>query len=278
MPANEFYVALYLSSLIQSGCHFSKIEEVIFSLSWCHKIAGFQDPCSDFLVQSVRLSGKRILSCPVKKKEPITPDILNKLVDKYGNAEASLKDLRLISMCLVGFAGFLRFSEIVNIKYSDISFEDSFMVIFISRSKTDKFNAGSSVVIAATHNKTCPVEMLKRNLVKGNFSHFSNDLYIFSQVCLCKSEKQFRLRAKNVRLSYTRAREILLEALEAVGLDKTLFGVHSLRSGGATAAAAAGVSDRLFKKHGRWKSEKAKDGYVRERVHDLLSVSQHLGI
>jgi hypothetical protein len=39
-----------------------------------------------------------------------------------------------------------------------------------------------------------------------------------------------------------------------------------LRSGGATAAAAAGIDDRLFKKHGRWKSDKAKDGYVKENI------------
>jgi hypothetical protein len=42
----------------------------------------------------------------------------------------------------------------------------------------------------------------------------------------------------------------LLWGLEAVGLEKRKFGLHSLRSGGATAAAAAGIDDRLFKKHG----------------------------
>jgi hypothetical protein len=34
--------------------------------------------------------------------------------------------------------------------------------------------------------------------------------------------------------------------LVAVGLDKRKVGLHSLRSGGATAAAAAGIYDRLF--------------------------------
>jgi hypothetical protein len=36
---------------------------------------------------------------------------------------------------------------------------------------------------------------------------------------------------------------MLLSALEGIGLDKTKFGLHSLRSGGATAAAAAGIDD-----------------------------------
>jgi hypothetical protein len=39
-----------------------------------------------------------------------------------------------------------------------------------------------------------------------------------------------------------------------------------LRSGGSTAATAAGIDDRLFKKHGRWKSDTAKDGYVKENI------------
>ena len=44
--------------------------------------------------------------------------------------------------------------------------------------------------------------------------------------------------------------------------DIPKIGTHSLRSGGASAAANAGVPDRLFKRHGRWLSDSAKDGYV----------------
>ena len=36
------------------------------------------------------------------------------------------------------------------------------------------------------------------------------------------------------------------------------IGTHSLRGGGATATANAGVQDRLFTRHGRWASELAK--------------------
>jgi pyocin large subunit-like protein len=78
--------------------------------------------------------------------------------------------------------------------------------------------------------------------------------------------------------SYTTAREIILSALETLGLNKKYFGLPSLRSGGATAAAAAKVEDRLFKKHGRWRTDKAKDEYVKENISERLSVTQNNGL
>jgi len=54
--------------------------------------------------------------------------------------------------------------------------------------------------------------------------------------------------------------------------------LHSLRSGGATAAANRGIPDRLFKRHGRWSSESAKDGYVKDSIDERLRVSQCLGL
>ena len=60
--------------------------------------------------------------------------------------------------------------------------------------------------------------------------------------------------------------------------DVSKIGLHSLRAGGATAAANNGIPDRLFKRHGRWSSETAKDGYVKDNLDSLLSVSKNLGI
>ena len=104
--------------------------------------------------------------------------------------------------------------------------------------------------------------MLEHYLKLANISENSND-YIFRYICYCKTSDTYKL-GNTGHISYTRAREILLSALDSIGLDKNKFGLHSLRSGGATAAAEAGIEDRLFKKHGRWKSEKAKDGYVKK--------------
>ena len=41
-------------------------------------------------------------------------------------------------------------------------------------------------------------------------------------------------------------RELFLEKLQQLGYDKSQYSLHSLRAGGATQAANAGVPDRLF--------------------------------
>ena len=53
---------------------------------------------------------------------------------------------------------------------------------------------------------------------------------------------------------------------------------HFLRAGGVSAAANAGVPDRVFQRHGRWKSVSAKNGYINDNLETRFSVSQLLGI
>ena len=55
------------------------------------------------------------------------------------------------------------------------------------------------------------------------------------------------LRKKNVPMSYTRARELFLAVITAVGIEREECSLHSLCSGGASAVANAGVNVRLFK-------------------------------
>ena len=84
-------------------------------------------------------------------------------------------------------------------------------------------------------------------------------------------------RLKNVEKPNSYAdtiRDTIMAAMELIGLDRKLFELHSFRRGGATEAAKRDVPDRLFKKHGRWKSDNAKDGYVSEDLETCISVSR----
>ena len=86
-------------------------------------------------------------------------------------------------------------------------------------------------------------------------------------------------RLKQVgQLTYSRVREVVREALRRLGEKPDDYGLHSFRAGGASAAANAGVEDQLFKRNGRWKSENAKDGYIKDSHGSRLSVSLKLGL
>jgi hypothetical protein len=72
--------------------------------------------------------------------------------------------------------------------------------------------------------------------------------------------------------------KIILRSLKEVGEDPSKFGVHFLKSGGATAAANPNIQDRLFKAHSRWKSETAKNSYIKDSTEKGLSVSKNQGL
>lgn len=156
----------------------------------------------------------------------------------------------------------------------DVKFCDGkYVELFIAKSKTDIYRNGNVVVLAKTGHITCPFSLLSRYVQVANID-LSSNLKFFRTLHFFRSKGCYSLRSTGI--SYTRAREVVLDAFSQLGFPSKLFGLHSLRSGGATAAANAGVNDRLFKRHGRWRSDKAKDGYVKDNLDVLLSVSKSL--
>ena len=144
--------------------------------------------------------------------------------------------------------------------------------LLIRKSKTDQYRQGHEIVIAKGSTIACPYNMLKRYLDVAKLST-SEDMFMFRPGF--RSKERCGLISKNKSLSYTRTRETLLSRLREVVTDLNI-GLHSLRAGGATAAANAGVNDRCWKKHGRWKGENSKDGYISDSLERRLSVSKSL--
>ncbi len=190
---------------------------------------------------------------------------------------ASLKDLRIATLCTLGFAGFFRFKELSNVQANHIELLDTHIKIFVPHSKTDVYREGSYVYIARTHSNYCPVALLNRYLTAARIEKDSS-LPIFRP--LTKKKSGYALRKGC--LSYTRCREIFKETLSALGYDASKFGLHSLRSGGITSFVkgfgSEPVPERLLKLHGRWKTDLAKDMYVQESEEKHLSVTKNLGL
>ena len=217
---------------------------------------GVTSPTESELVKNVLEAGKRKLSVPKTKKEPISAELLLKMYDKFFQYE-NVYNQRSICARLIAYAGFLRCSELLNIRCSDVAFQKSLMSIFIKKSKTDIYRDGQWVVIARTNSRLCPVKNLEMFFRWCGFTEGCTD-FIFCN--LSKTKNGHKVRNGDKALTYTRMRELFIEVFRGFVPDISKYGLHSLRAGGATVCANSGISDRLFKKHGRWKSESAKDG------------------
>jgi hypothetical protein len=102
----------------------------------------------------------------------------------------------------------------------------------------------------------------------------ASGLYVFRRIVFSKGVKY--LGASNIPLTYSNVRDIVKSKALQLGLDPQRYSTHSMRSGGSSAAANAGIGDRLFQRHGRWASSASKDGYVRDSLIDRLSVTKAL--
>ena len=272
-PVQDAHFALYLQHLGDTTHSKAAIEEAVNAISWVHKLSGLPPITESPFIEAVRAGLQRMLAKPKKKKEPITADMLRLLVDSMPS-KPSLTEVRLVASSLLAYAAFLRFDELAKLRGCDVRFESDKMSVHIESSKTDQYRKGDTVLVARTGTATCPVAMLERYISMGGID-LTTKLRLFRGIVHTKQGE--RLRASGA-LSYTRMRELFLGKLSELGLDPKQFGLHSLRAGGATAAARAGVPDRLFKRHGRWKSESAKDGYVEDSVAARMAVSKSLDL
>ena len=105
--------------------------------------------------------------------------------------------------------------------------------VFVLRAKNDIYREGSYVYIKRLASQYCPVALLERYISMCNIE-LSSSVALFRPLRLFKTSNSYTLYG--VKLSYTTCREIVKECLKEIGVDHELYGLHSLRSGGATSA------------------------------------------
>lgn len=273
IPVKDVHWALYLQYLADSSQSKSAVEEACNAVSWVHSTAGLTSPMVSPFLKATLEGLQRLLAKPAVKKAPITPTMLDEMV-KDAEESHSLSDLRLVTACLLAYAGFLRFNELVNVRPCDIKIQRDKLILLIPKSKTDQLRQGDELVITRTGNSTCLVAMLETYLARTG-TQMSDHRFMFRPIC--KTARSETLRESG-SISYTCLRESFRKKLKELGYNPDIFGLHSLRAGGATAAANNGVPDRLFKRHGRWKSDSAKDGYVEDLMEHRMEVTRQIGL
>ena len=272
-PAQPHHIALYLQSIGDNLKSVSAAEAAVNALAWVHGLAGLHSPTSNPIVQETLKGLKRIWSRPVQKRKPMPVEILADMVKDF-LVNPTLTNMRITTFSLLAFAGFMRFDEAIRVRACEVEVTPIMAKIAIPSSKTDPYRQGNEVLISRTQSLTCPVSMLEKYMARIEINS-SSELFLFRGIVQTKEGERLRPSGS---LSYSTVRVLFRKKLEDLGHSLTGFGLHSFRAGGASAAARAGVPDRLFKQHGRWKSDKAKDGYVEDSVENRLSVTKNIGI
>lgn len=225
-------------------------------------MAGIPSPTDNTIVEAIRAASKRILGTGiVNSKEPISSSVIHDIVS-HSNLENPV-ELRNITLYVLSFAGFFRFDNVSRIRRNDIYFNEGFMVIKVPKSKNDQLRRGDEVVISELPSSACPVKLLKEYLTKFQIPPVSRDLIFRS---ISKGKDSCKLLAPDKPINYSTMRQAFRHDLKTIGADPSKFGLHSLRSGGGTMAANSGVSERVFQRHGRWKSVQAKVIYADDDV------------
>ena len=273
LPAQHIHVAVFITELLDSQCSVHTISSVIYSIKWAHDINGLEDPTNNAFVKNLLESAKRLRGRKTIKKDILSTEMIIELCDKFVES-TDLATVRDLSMITLGYAGFLRFDEISNIKCNEISFCAEYVRILISKSKTDQYRSGNEVLISKGDSSACPYSMLLRYM---NLASLNTESDSFLYRPLFRSGDTCKLIYRNKKLSYTRARQCLLEKLKLVAPDLNL-GLHSLRASGCTKAASENINDRCLKRHGRWKRDESKDGYIADSVDKRLEITKSLGL
>lgn len=273
-PISTTQFALYLQHVGESTKSRAAVEEAVNAISWVQRLAGDQAVNQHSLIKMTVDGFQRTLARPKVRKEPVTPEMLQEIVAAM-SSPPTLSEVRLAAICLLAYAGFLRFDELQKLRCCDVVFSEGKMELSITSSKTDQFRQGAVVPIAQTDRQTCPVAMLKKYFELGKLD-ISSEQRLFRAVCKTKRGESLRATGS---LSYTRMRELVRGKIQELGYDERVFGMHSFRAGGATAAANnPSIPERHFKRHGRWRSEGAKDGYIKDSEESRLNVSKGLGM
>ena len=142
---------------------------------------------------------------------------------KFNTFNRTLKELRLLVICALSHTGFLRYDELSNIKANNITFHEEYVNIFIEKCKTDCYRNGKNVLIAKLNTPQCPVTILQCYIQEAKID-LSTDKYIFKPLTYFKRNKNCMMRNSSIKLSYTRAREIIREALSSIGINMNNYG------------------------------------------------------
>lgn len=250
LPASPETVALFTTHLARRSKP-ATIDSRLAAISAAHRSAGYESPTKAEAVRLVRRGVRRTLGTAQREARPVLVEELRAMVADLPDTPIGNRDRALL---LMGFAGALRRSELVSLNVEDVTDGTDGLTLRFRRSKTDQEGAGRSVGIPYGSNPaTCPVRAWMKWL----------------EVSAITEGAAFRPVTRHGHIGSTRlgdraVSEVVKRRAAAVGIDADSVSGHSLRAGLATAAAGAGVPERVIAQTTGHKGTTMLRKYIRE--------------
>ena len=197
--------------------------------------------------------------------------MLETFLDSCTDYKRDLDQLLTLFVVLVGYDGFLRISELLQLQVGHITVNhDDHMSLFLPKRKNDQFRKEQSVCIARTNKRTSPVVGLRLQ----KFGDKPDSPYpLVRRIQHTKAGKLFH---PTLGVSSSRIRDVIKSKCGRFFDDPRQLGTHSLRSGGISDPGCQSLE--MLQRHGGWKTVASKNKYIQPSNATLPKVSLSLTI
>lgn len=252
LPASPQTLILYGADLTKNqGKKWNTLSRCLAAISQLHSQAGFESPTRTWVVKQFLQGLRRELGTAPIRKRPVLVDDLKAILQQLPDSLLGKRDRALL---LLGFTGAFRRSELVGLNVEDIEETREGLLVSIRRSKTDQESEGRQLgVPQGTDAATCPARALATWRTAAGLTSGP----LFRPVNRHGQMLAGRLSGEGVAI-------IVKRYVEKLGYDPARFAGHSLRSGLATSAAAAGKSERAIMNQTGHRSVATLRRYIRD--------------
>ena len=250
----------------------SSVSSAVFGVNFFCKFLGETEVGESFEVKSVVSYAGRFIPVRRKCKSVVSPEAIRQVIEAISKPTASLLQMRSAVLSVLGYAGFFRISDLRRLRREHVQVAEHCVVVDVVKSKTDQMGLGDRVYVGATGGPTCPVRLISRYFTMCQFKDYE---YLF---CNVDHKSNSRLSSVNKPISYSNARDCFRRIMCTTSSEVSNFTLHGLRHGDATAAARAGVPERVIKRQGRWKSDRCKNLYIATDSDEQATISSAIGL
>ena len=281
-PASTAHVSACLALVASETQSVSAVEKLLSAIAFEHRRLFLPSPTENAAIGLLLRGIRRRFTVERRPKKPLTHDLLQRMIDVLHRPEhgqdglrAPLVLWRTIWRAFMEFYTLGRFDDVVRLRRDAvfICFEPQpHLVVKFVGGKSDLFSEGSERVVCG-HNPPscyCPVK-----LTELYFRKLGHD-YSGYLVPRSRSVPGSVVADPEHPVSYTTALQDLRELLTQLGCNSSEYGEHSGKRGGASAAAASGISADALQRLGQWRSTRMPLKYTDLDTSNRLKLSSYL--